>query len=253
MNVVAVIQARMNSRRLPNKVLLPLSGRTVLEHIYNRLKYCKTLNEIVVATSSADLDQSIVKLCQQINIKYYKGNLEDVLDRFYQVATLYKADVIVRITGDCPVIDPNIVDEVVNYYLNDDYDFCSLSGDFPDGLDCQVFKFQALKKSWKEAKLPSDREHVGSYIEKTCPKLFKIGSFKKFKDLAHHRWTLDEPKDYAFLKEIFSRLYNKDKFFCTADILKLLEKEPDLFEINREIKRNEGYLQSLINNNILND
>ena len=199
MNVVAFIQARMSSTRLPNKVLLPLAGKTVLEHIYDRLKYCKTLNEVIIVTSFNNLDQTIVKFCKKKNIKYFEGKLDDVLDRFYQAAIFYKADLIVRITGDCPVIDPNIVDEVVNNHLNNDYDFSSLYGNFPDGLDCQIFRFQALEKSWKKAKLSSDREHVGSYIERTCPNFFKIGKFEKFKNLSHHRWTLDEPKDYEFL------------------------------------------------------
>lgn len=245
MNVISFIQARMSSKRLPNKVLLPLAGKSVLENIYSRLEFCKTLNKIVVATSGDQSDDTIVKMCKSKNIEYFQGDLTDVLDRYYKAATLYKADVVVRITGDCPVIDPSIVDEVVNNYLKNDYDFYSLSGEFPDGLDCQVFKYSALEKSWKEAKLQSDREHVGTYIEKTCPNLFKTGGLIKFKNLSHHRWTLDEKKDYIFLKEIFSRLFNKDKPFLTNDILKLLHQEPELMNINKDIMRNEGYQQSL--------
>lgn len=245
MNVIAFIQARMSSKRLPNKVLLPLAEKTVLEHIYTRLEYCKNINKIVVATSSDESDNSIIDLCEKNKMNYYQGSLKDVLDRYYQAATFYKADVVVRITGDCPVIDPYIVDEVINNYFKSDYDLYSLSGDFPDGLDCQVFKYEALEKSWKEANLLSDREHVGTYIERTCPELFNTGGLIKFNNLSHHRWTLDEPNDYIFLKEIFSRLFNKDKLFLANDILELLDKEPELMKINNNILRNEGYQESL--------
>ena len=245
MNIIALIQARMSSKRLPNKVLLPLSKKTVLEHIYSRLEYCKTLNKIVVATSLYESDNPIVDLCKKNNMNYYRGNLEDVLDRFYQAATLHNADAIVRITGDCPVIDPKIVDELVNNYLISNYDSYSLSGNFPDGLDCQIFKYKALEKSWKEAKLQSDREHVGTYIEKTSPKSFKIGRLIKFKNLSHYRWTLDEPEDYIFLKEIFSKLYDQDKIFSATDILNLLDREPSLLKINKNILRNQGYFESV--------
>tara|TARA_Y200000002_G_scaffold380898_1_gene393501 strand:- start:344 stop:1096 length:753 start_codon:yes stop_codon:yes gene_type:complete len=247
MKIVALVQARMSSSRLPNKVLLPLEGKTVLEHIYCRLTYSTMLTDIIVVTSNDKSDQSIVELCKKKNIKFFQGNLYDVLDRYYKAANHYNADAIVRITGDCPVIDPSIVDEVVNNYLNGDFDFYSLSGEFPDGLDCQVFKYSALKKSWKEAKLASDREHVGTYIEKTCPKLFKIGGLVKFKKLSHHRWTIDEKSDYIFLKELFSRLFKEDKPFLTKDILNLLSQEPELMKINNNITRNAGYLQSLEN------
>jgi spore coat polysaccharide biosynthesis protein SpsF (cytidylyltransferase family) len=245
MNILALIQARMSSKRLPNKVLLPLSEKTVLEHIYSRLEYCKNLNKIVVATSFYESDKPIVDLCKKNNMNYYQGNLEDVLDRFYQAATLHNADAIVRITGDCPVIDPKIVDELISNYLTSNCDYYSLSGNFPDGLDCQIFKYEALEKSWREAKLLSDREHVGTYIERTSPKLFKIGRLVKFKNLSHYRWTLDEPEDYIFLKEVFSKLYAQDKIFFTGDILNLLDREPNLLKINKNILRNQGYFESI--------
>ena len=249
MKVVVIIQARTGSSRLPNKVLLPIEGKTVLEHIYLRLKYCKKIDEIVIATSSDSSDKDIVNLCLKNNFKNFIGSLDDVLDRYYCTARHFKADIIVRITGDCPVIDPIIVDEVISNFKNGNFDIYTLSGDFPDGLDCQVFSFKALEKSWKLATLPSDREHVGAYIEKTKPELFNIGGLNKFKNLSHHRWTLDEMSDYIFLKEIYSRLYKKKKIFLTDDILNLLKKEPHLNEINLGITRNEGYLQSLKEDN----
>lgn len=245
MNIVAIVQARMSSSRLPNKVLLPLAGKPVLGHVVERLQHCERLNKIVVATSTDFSDDAITKWCLRNNINYYRGSLLDVLDRYYQAAFIYQADVVVRITADCPMIDPIIVDEVIEGFLAGDYDAYSLSGDFPDGLDCQVFRFDAIAKAWKGATLPSEREHVGPYIEKTHPELFRLGGLEKFTGLAHHRWTLDEPQDYEFLKEIFSKLYKKNKPFYAEDVLFLLGKEPKLMQINSGIIRNEGYLKSI--------
>lgn len=247
MKIAAIIQARMSSRRLPNKVMLPLSGKPVLEHVIERLKYSKILEEIIVATSSDLSDKKIVDFCKKKKFSYFCGNLTDVLDRYYQAAKKNNIDVVVRITSDCPLIDPQVVDEVLeNFFLND-YDFFSLGGDFPDGLDCQVFKFSALAKSWLEATLKSDREHVGTYIEITNSKAFKTGTLKKFKNLQKYRWTIDEIEDYEFLKRIFNKLYINGKIFLTSDIIELLNKEPELININNNITRNEGYLRSLRN------
>ncbi len=245
MNIVAIVQARMSSSRLPKKVLLPLAGKPVLAHVIERLQHCEMLNKIVVATSTDLSDDAIDKWCLQNNINYYRGSLLDVLDRYYQAALIYQADVIVRITADCPMIDPIIVDEVIEGFLAGNYDAYSLSGDFPDGLDCQVFRFDAIAKAWKDATLPSDREHVGPYIEKTHPELFRLSGLQKFTGLSHHRWTLDEPQDYDFLKAIFSKLYKKNKPFYAEDVLFLLGKEPKLMQINSGIIRNEGYLKSI--------
>ena len=199
MKIAAIIQARMSSKRLPNKVMLPLSGKPVLEHVIERLKYSKIIQDIIVATSSDISDQKIVDYCKKKKINFFCGNLTDVLDRYYQAAKKNNIDVVVRITSDCPLIDPEVVDEVLkNFFLND-YDLFSLGGEFPDGLDCQVFKFSALAKSWDEATLKSDREHVGTYIENTNPKSFKTGALKKFKNLQNYRWTIDQIEDYEFL------------------------------------------------------
>lgn len=245
MKIIALVQARINSQRLPKKVLLPLEDKTVLGHIVHRLFYCKSLDEIVVATSTETSDKEIVNWCKTNKVKFFCGSLNDVLDRYYKASCYYKADAIVRITADCPVIDPKIVDEVIAGFVNGNYDGYSLSGDFPDGLDCQVFSHSAIEKSWREAKLLSDREHVGAYIEKTRRELFVLGGLFKFKGLNHHRWTLDEPRDYDFLKQIFLKLYKKDYLFYTEDILALLKKEPKLMDINSGIIRNAGYLKSL--------
>jgi len=244
MNIVAVIQARMSSSRLPGKVMLDLAGKSVIEHVCIRLKKCKTISNIVIATSTDPSDDIIERWCTDHNVNYYRGSLNDVLDRYYQTAKVYHADAIVRITSDCPLIDPFIVDEVVENFIKGNYDFYGLSGNFPDGLDCTVFGFEAIRKAWKEASLPSEREHVGPYIE-NHPETFKNGGLIKFNNLSHYRWTLDEPKDYDFLKTIFSNLYINEKVFLSNEIIDFIEKNPSVMTINSNIIRNEGYLKSL--------
>lgn len=244
MKVVAIIQARMSSTRLPGKVLMELAGKPVLAHVVERLQACRQLNEIMVATSTDASDDVIALWCAQNEILCYRGSLLDVLDRYVMAARACRADAVVRITADCPAIDPVVVDEVVDGFLSDGYEFFGLKGEFPDGLDCTVFATSALERAWREATLPSEREHVGPYIEKN-PQFFKSGGLEKFCGLQHLRWTLDEPRDYAFLSAIFSSLYTADHPFTANDVLALLKREPALAEINADIVRNEGYLKSL--------
>jgi spore coat polysaccharide biosynthesis protein SpsF (cytidylyltransferase family) len=244
MKVVAIIQARMNSARLPGKVLLPLAGKPVLKHIVDRLRNCQLLTQVVVATSNELSDVPVVEFCSSNQIDYYRGSLNDVLDRYYQAGKEIQADVIVRITGDCPLIDPVIVDAVIAGYLAGDYDLYGLTGEFPDGLDCTVFSFSAIEKAWNEASLKSEREHVGPYIENN-PKLFKTGGLHLFHGLAAQRWTLDEPQDYELLTQIFDELYSPSIPFYSHDILQLMGKRPELPLLNHEITRNAGYIKSL--------
>ena len=234
----------MNSSRLPGKVLMPLANKPALLHIKERLGYCKLVNKIVVATSSEKNDDPISKFCEFNNIHCYRGNLDDVLDRYYQSAKIYNADAILRITGDCPVIDPIIVDAVITGYLSGNYDYYGLGGEFPDGLDCTVFSFSAIQEAWNNSSLKSEREHVCPYIEKN-PNLFKTGGLHLFNGLEKHRWTLDEPEDYKFLNEIFEELYVPDAPFYAHDILQFLETRPELLKINEGIIRNAGYNKSL--------
>ncbi len=244
MNVVAIIQARMSSTRLPGKVLMPLAGKPVLDHVVSRIAQCKTIHKVVVATSVDASDDAIESWCHERGVACHRGSLHDVLDRYYQAAKAHQADAIVRITADCPAIDPTIVDEVVQGYLDGGFEFFGLAGEFPDGLDCTVFAFTAIERAWQEATLPSEREHVGPYIEKN-PQLFKSGKLEKFTGLSHHRWTLDEPRDLEFLQAVFARLYREGETFLAPDVLKLLDAEPQLAAINGSIIRNEGYLKSL--------
>ena len=245
MNLACIVQARISSQRLPGKVLLKLGNKSVLGHVVERLKFCKTFEKIIIATSIDKSDNLIEKWCEENNVVCYRGSLNDVLDRYYQAVKHFELDSVIRITADCPLIDPLIVDRVVRGFKSDIYDAFSLAGEFPDGLDCQVFSKNAIQKAWENAKLPSEREHVGVYIEKTNPEKFKLGNIKPFKNLASMRWTLDEKEDFEFLKKIFENLYRSGQIFHTEDILRYLEYNPEIISINSKIKRNEGYYKSL--------
>ena len=249
MTVSAIIQARMSSTRLPGKVLMPLAGKPVIEHVVERLSYCRMVEQTIIATTVESSDDPIAEFCTKNNIACYRGNLDDVLDRYYQSSKKYQANPIVRITADCPAIDPIIVDAVITGFLAGKYDLYGLGGEFPDGLDCSVFSFSAIEKAWKEAKLTSEREHVGPYIENN-PQIFRNGSLKLFHGLSHQRWTLDEPDDYTLLSKIFEKLYRPDRPFFTHEILNFLHENPKLLTINQDIVRNEGYLKSLKNDGV---
>ena len=246
MNVVAIIQARMGSTRLPGKVLMPLAGRPVLAHVVERIRHCLQIHRVVVATSIDASDDAIEAWCQGAGAACHRGSLHDVLDRYHQAGLAHGADVIVRITADCPAIDPAIVDEVVETYLAGNYEFFGLAGEFPDGLDCTVFAASAIARAWREATLPSDREHVGPYIERH-PEWFKSGGLRKFSGLSQLRWTLDEPRDLALLEAVFGALDRGPNAvpFGAQDVLALLARRPHLATINSDITRNEGYLKSL--------
>ena len=251
-NVIALIQARTGARRLRNKVLLDLCGTTVLEHVVNRVSRAKTVDEVVVVTTIRKEDLKIIELMSRKGIRVLCGSEDDVLDRYYQAARLLNAQHIVRITADCPVIDADVIDQVVNCYFKCKADYCSnaLSQTFPDGMDVEVFSFEALAKAWKNAKLSSQREHVTPYIRNNR-RLFKVVAFDNPSNLGAHRWTLDEKKDYMFLKKLFNGLYRKNIYFGMNDILEFLEKNPKLVNINAAITRNEGYIRSLRNDKVL--
>lgn len=250
MSVVAIIQARMSSTRLPGKVLLPLAGVPALNHIVSRIKSCKTIEKVIVATSTKSSDDDIDKFCRQSNFDFYRGSLLDVLDRYYQCAKSENANTIVRITADCPVIDPIVVDAVVTGFLTGNYDYYALSGEFPDGLDCEVISFRALEKAWLEAYLPSEREHVCPYIHTNHKSEFKTGGLELFTGLQNMRWTLDEPNDYELLKNIYASLYKPEKIFLTNEILFELRKNPEWLNINQTISRNAGYQKSLVQDEV---
>ena len=247
--IAAIIQARMNATRLPGKVLKKVAGKTLLEHLVLRLREAKTLGKIVVATTVNPKDKVIENEAERIGIRSFPGDEEDVLDRYYQAAKKFGADAVVRITADCPLMDSGVVDLVVGEYkkAGGKYDYVSNIDPptYPDGMDLEVFSFQALEKAWQEAELPSEREHVTPFI-RDHPKFFRKKNVESDKDYSALRLTVDEPDDLKLVKIIFERLYPKNQRFSLNDIIRLLEQEPDLAMINAHINRNEGMIKSLL-------
>ncbi|MEK7173291.1 MAG: glycosyltransferase family protein [Patescibacteria group bacterium] len=244
--IVAIIQARTGSTRLPKKVLKKVCGKSLLEHLIERVKRVKHLDKIVVATTTKKEDEAIVKIAQKTKVEYFQGSNEDVLDRYYQAAKKFKADIVVRITGDCPLLDPEIVDTTINLFLKTKCDYVSNTHPptFPDGMDVEVFSFRALERSWLEAKLISEREHVTLYV-RNHPEIFRCGNVLHTKDISSLRLTVDEPSDFKLIKKIFQHLYPRKHFFGFKDILKYLESFPRLLLVNKTISRNEGLVKSL--------
>ena len=242
---VALIQARFSSTRLPGKVLKHVFNKPMLLQQIERVSRSKSIDHICVVTSSDYTDYQLVEVLIREDIEYYRGSLDDVLDRFYQAAVTFQADNIVRLTGDCPLIDPLLIDEVVQLHLHGGFDYSSnvLSPTFPDGLDVEVVSFPALEKTWKEAKLLSEREHVTPYIY-DHNELFSLGSYQSKENLSHFRWTVDEPEDFELICEIYDNLYPINPDFTTDDILNFLDHNPQLIKINNNILRNEGLAKS---------
>lgn len=251
MSVIAIIQARMGSSRFYGKVLKEVCDKTIIEHIVNRLKFSEKIDKIVLATSSTEKDDLIEKLCKNKGIPLFRGSEADVLDRFYQAAKYFGAkngDSIIRITGDCPLIDPKIVDEIIKMFIEKDSDYGANVNPptFPDGLDTEIMKLSALEKSWKEAKLLSEREHVTLHV-RNHPEIFSISNYTSDVDYSDLRWTLDEPEDFEVIKLIYENLYSEDKVFLMEDVLKLLVTKKEITEINKKLMRNEGLIKSLVN------
>lgn len=246
MKATAIIQARWSSTRLPGKVLLPILGKTILAYVIERVKKAKKINKIIVATTVKCEDEKIARLAQRLKVNTYRGSENDVLDRFYQAARQFRAKHIVRITADCPLIDPEVIDKVIDCYFKSGADYCSntLEITFPDGQDTEVFSFWALQEAWQNAKLLSEREHVTPYIKKN-PERFKLVSVKNEVDLSEKRWTLDTKEDFKFTKAVLEALYPKSSDFTMKDVLRFLEENRHLEEINKHITRDEGYLKSL--------
>lgn len=239
--IAAILQARMSSIRLPGKVLKPILGRPMIGLQIERLKRLKSIDSLIVATSDHSSDDELELVCEELGVRCFRGSLDDVLDRFYQTALSVEPDHIVRLTGDCPLTDPAVIDRVTRFYLDGNYDYVSntIAPTFPDGLDAELFSFEALKRAWQEAKLPSEREHVTPYLY-TNPSLFSIGSYREEPDNSHLRWTVDEKKDLEFVSAVYEELYPTNPDFCMEDVLLLLQRRPELQALNEGIKRNAG-------------
>lgn len=254
--IMAIIQARMGATRLPGKVMLQILGMPVLGHVVNRVKQSKLIDRVVVATSDNSENQEIMDYCRINKIDCYPGSENDVLDRFYQTATHFGAkmgDVIVRITADCPLIDPQVIDKVIEHFKIKNVDFASNVNPptYPDGLDVEVFGYSVLEAAWKNAVLASDREHVTPYI---CdhPELFRMENLENIIDYSKLRLTLDEKADFEVIKAIYENLQEEGKIILLDDILEFLKTHPQISMINSNIERNEGYVTSLKNDKPIN-
>ncbi len=240
--IAVIVQARRGSSRLPDKVLMDIEGKTMLGWVISRLKNSRLTDDIIIATTTNENDDAIVEEALKYGVKYFRGSEDDVLDRYYQTAKHFNVEIVGRITSDCPLIDPALIDEVLSYFLEniDKYDFCAntLKRTYPRGIGFSFVKFPALEKAWKEAKQPYERVHVMPYIREH-PRIFKLCSYEKEGEpLDNLRWTVDTEDDLKFVREIFKRLKNPEKAPWT-EILRIIENEPELININKHVKQKE--------------
>lgn len=247
MKTIAIIQARMGASRLPGKMLKDIAGKPAIAHVVERVKMAKHLDEVWVATTTAHADDAIGDWAAANSVSVYRGSEQDVLDRYYKTAVGAGADVIVRVTGDCPLADPQVIDHVIEEF-GDGVAFDYISNvhppTFPDGLDTEVFSFTALEKTWKEAKLSSEREHVTPYIW-NHPELFRQKNIENDIDLSTHRWTLDTPEDLECIRLIVEACQKKNIFCGLKETLEIIHEHPEWQGINAKFERNEGYKKSV--------
>jgi spore coat polysaccharide biosynthesis protein SpsF len=261
--VVAIIQGRMSSTRLPGKILADISGQPMLSRVMIRASRATTLDQIIFATTTDASDDPVAEYCDLAGLDYTRGSLFDVLDRYYQTASQFKADVVVRITADCPVIDSELIDNVVNTLIGESgienresgYDFvCNRlpppwNRTYPIGLDVEACTFKALKKAWKEAKEPQHREHVMPYFyegvqlsvisrqlsEGISPRGFKVALLNHVTDFGDYRWTVDTPEDLEFMREVYKHFDGRDDF-TWKEVLDLVHDNPELAKINANVQ-----------------
>ena len=239
-----IVQARMGSSRLPGKVMKKIANKFLLDYVLDQLKSSKRIEKIFVATTTLPMDNLICEHLSSKNIAFFRGSPDDVLDRYFQCAKFFSIDTIVRITADNPLIDPNIVDLVINKYNNTtcDYGTNCLPRTFPYGTEVEIFSFEKLHQVWLNAKKSSEREHVTPYFY-NHPELFKIINLKNSKNISNLRWTIDRENDLKLFQTIVSKINHRP--ILLNDILALYSKEPKLFEQNKPIIQNEGYIKSL--------
>ena len=255
MKTVAIIQGRMSSSRLPGKILTDISSQPMLTRVMIRASRATTLDQIIFATTTDASDDPVAEYCDLAGLDYTRGSLFDVLDRYYQTATQFKADIVVRITADCPVIDPDLIDDVVNTLLEDEYDFvCNrlpppYNRTYPIGLDVEACTFKVLKKAWKDAKEPQHREHVMPYFyegvqlsvisrqlsEGVSPRGFKVALLNHVTDFNDYRWTVDTPEDLEFMREVYKHFDGRDDF-SWKEVLDLVHDNPELMKINSGVQ-----------------
>ena len=236
MKVIALVQARMGSIRLPGKVLKSIGNKPMIELLLTRLSQSSELDEIVVATSEDGQNDQLQSLVESLGYRCTRGSEKDVLNRFYESAKSLKADIVVRITGDCPLVDSMLVDQCIQEYKSAQVDYFSNvdPATFPNGLDIEVMSFESIKRANNETNSEYDREHVTPYIRNSST--FSKASMKHVEDLSHQRWSVDEPEDLIVVTNIFEH-FSPNLYFDWQQVLELLQSQPKLFQANQNIKR----------------
>ncbi|SHH20783.1 cytidylyltransferase domain-containing protein [Tepidibacter thalassicus] len=238
--VVAIIQARMGSTRLPGKVLKTLKGRSVLAHVVDRVRQSKYVNDIVIATTNLQKDNVLIEEIKKMGIKYFRGSEWDVLSRYYYAAKENNADIIVRITSDCPLIDSKVVDDIIKFYLDNNYELVTNAGmdlskrTYPRGLDVEVFSFNVLEKVYNNANRNYQREHVTPYIYENIDNIYY---YLNKKDYSKYRWTLDTIEDFKLISRIYDEFYTGDHDFYLDEIIEFMNKNPEISKINEHIEQ----------------
>ena len=240
MKILAIIQARMGSTRLPGKIMKEVNGKPLLLYQLERVKKSKLIDKIVIATTTTKKDDLIINFCEQYNVDCYRGSEEDVLARYYEASQQFGGEVIVRLTSDCPIIDPSIIDKTIKYYIDNlpyyDYVSNTIERTYPRGMDVEVFSIKALRKAFLESKLKADREHVTAYMYSNAYK-FNIGSVSNNLDLSKHRWTVDTIEDFKLIETILHNLNIENRMFKMEDVINLLDNNPDWFKLNAHIEQ----------------
>lgn len=250
--VIAIVQARMSSTRLPGKTLADINGKPMLLHVVERVRRAGGVDQVLVATSDRPSDDPLAAVCDANDVLCFRGSENDVLDRFYRAARAHSATTVVRITADCPLLDGSVLDKTVAKYRGGGYDYVAnnLEHTYPDGLDVEVFSFAALERAWREATQPAEREHVTPYLRQA--RGFRRGDvpYAGHHNVADLRWTVDEPRDLEFVRAIYAR-FAPEEAFGMEDIAKLLAETPELAHLNDGIVSNEGYYRSLVGESVL--
>ena len=237
MKTLIIVQARLGSSRLRGKVLKDISGKTMLARVLDRVKKSRLADEVIVATTTNSEDEAIVQECKKLNVNFFRGSEEDVLDRYYQAACHFKADAVVRITSDCPLIDPEVIDRVIETFKKEKPDFASnaIVRTYPRGLDTEIMSLSALHSAWKKAEAPYERTHVTPFIRENS-KLFRMVSITSTQNLSRYRWTVDTAEDLEFVRAVYQRFENNNDFDW-QDVLDLLDLDPALVKINTDVRQ----------------
>ncbi|RUS43050.1 cytidylyltransferase domain-containing protein [Cohnella sp. AR92] len=239
MSTVIIIQARMGSTRLPGKVMVKLNGRHVLQHVIERCRRVKLADKVIVATTDNNEDDAIEAFCLTLDVPCYRGSEQDVLGRYYEAAVLHHATVVVRVTSDCPLLDPEICDKVISMLHNsEEAVYCSndLERTFPRGLDVEVFRMSALQEAYRTAREPYQREHVTPYIYEANSPDFLL-CLKNEENLSHHRWTLDTEEDMKFMIELFKRMDTGTEDYSWKSVVPIINRHPDISSINNRVQQ----------------